>query len=218
MGCGTWLYDCFDCEKPVHEVCVDDFFMDRYPVTQAEYKKVMGSNPSRFKLWRHPVENVTWQEAHDFCTKVGKRLPTEAEWEYAARGGRKWKQQKELEKEQEKKADDITSGYAVCNGCGSEWDKESTSPVNAFEPNVLGLYDMLGNVYAWCADWYAADYYGRSPRKNPRGPKHGTQRAVRGRSWNLVPGFNTAWDRYSDEPDYREDDRGFRCVRSVRGR
>ncbi|NOY54357.1 MAG: formylglycine-generating enzyme family protein [Deltaproteobacteria bacterium] len=212
MGCGTWPSDCDDDSKPAHEICLDDFYIDRYPVTQAAYQRVMGRNPSHFKGMRHPIENVTWFNAQAYCTKVGKRLPTEAEWEYAARGGRNMRNRKKP------RGDTLFLGDPECNGCGSQWDNRSTSPVGSFPPNSLGLYGMVGNLFEWCVDWYDAGYYGRSPKDNPRGALRGTKRVIRGRSWLFEPGFFSAWDRIGDEPDDRNEVTGFRCAGSLEGR
>lgn len=189
-------------ERPVHRVYVGSFYMDKYEVTQAEYERVTGNNPSSFKCPTCPVENVSWNEATEYARMVGKRLPTEAEWEYAARGGNKSRGYK----------------YSGSNNLGDvAWydgnSGEKTHPVGNKQPNELGLYDMSGNVWEWCADWYDASYYGRSPERDPRGPSSGTGRVLRGGSWYyFVLNCRVAlrdW-RY---PSYRFISCGFRCVR-----
>jgi formylglycine-generating enzyme required for sulfatase activity len=184
MGCGSWTSDCDDDEKPVHEVCVDGFWMGKTEVTQGQWRSVMGYNPSRFKKGdNYPVEFVSWKHAKDFIEKLNRRssgmsyrLPTEAEWEYACRSGGKrlkypW-------------GSELGRNRANCDGCGSRWDDESTAPVGSFSANDLGLYDMSGNVYEWCEDVYDDDGYGRHSRNNPVVTSGGSDRVLRGGAWN----------------------------------
>jgi formylglycine-generating enzyme required for sulfatase activity len=160
-------------EKPIHTVTVSSFYMDKTEVTQAEYRKVMGKNPSNFSGCDDcPVEKVSWHDANAYAQKVGKRLPTEAEWEYAARGGNKSK------------------GYTYSGGnnldavgCYLLNSGSKTHPVAQKQPNELGLYDMSGNVLEWCSDWYDKGYYSRSPQNDPQGPNSGKYRVLRGGSW-----------------------------------
>ncbi len=160
-------------EKPIHTVTVSSFYMDKTEVTQAEYRKVMGKNPSNFSGCDDcPVENVSWNDANAYAQKVGKRLPTEAEWEYAARGGNKSK------------------GYTYSGGNNLDavgWYNDNsgskTHPVAQKQPNELGLYDMSGNVWEWCSDWYDKGYYSRSPQNDPQGPNSGIYRVLRSGGW-----------------------------------
>lgn len=170
-----------DDEKPRHRVTLDPFYMGIYEVTQKQYHDVTGENPSRLKGDNLPVENVSWQDAMEFCRKFGEknkvkaRLPYEAEWEYAVRAG-------------------STSIYYWgdrFNGDYCWYDKNSGNrphPVGTKLPNAWGLYDMSGNVWEWCMDWYAADYYKSSPELNPQGAviqgaDYLSFRVLRGGSW-----------------------------------
>lgn len=193
-------------EKPVHEVWVDGFYMGKYAVTQGQWQKITGSNLSRFRQGEdYPVEVVSWHEAQAFIAKLnaltGKkyRLPTEAEWEYAARsGGRK-------EKYSGGNDVDAVAWYEANSG-------GKTNPVGAKSANGLGLYDMSGNVWEWCADWYGENYYASSPQDNPQGPATGSERVIRGGSWN-----NDAWGvrsvrRVWSAPANRFNHLGFRLV------
>jgi len=163
-------------DRPVHEVCVDDFYLGKYEVTQDQYQEITGSNPSFFKGGNLPVERVSWDDAQSYLRQLNSRsnqnyrLPTEAEWEYAARNGGK---------------DEIYAGGNNVNAVG--WyggnSKGKTHPVGQKRANELGLYDMTGNVWEWCQDWFGRDYYGKSPRNNPQGPASGTDRANRGGGW-----------------------------------
>jgi formylglycine-generating enzyme required for sulfatase activity len=183
-----------DREKPVHEVCVDDFYLGKYEVTQREWVEVMKTNPSNHKLCDDcPVEQVSWLDIRKFITKLkektGKkyRLPTEAEWEYAARSGGK----KEI---WSGTSDEVElEDYA--------WYKdnslEGTHPVGQKEPNGLGIYDMSGNVWEWVWDRYDEEYYESSPKDNPKGSLSGNNRIVRGGSWY--------WDALSLRTTYRYD-------------
>lgn len=219
MGCGDWTNNCNDDEKPVHEVCVDGFWMGKYEVTRGQWKKVMGNHPSYFQSFfqtlfgqgdNYPVEQVSWNDAQEFINKLNRltgkkfRLPTEAEWEYAARNGG--------EKIKYSWGNNLGENNANCNGCRSKWDNKSTAPVGSFRPNLLGLYDMCGNVAEWCQDWYNEDYYKKSPRDNPTGPISGLLRVFRGGSWSSGPENVRAAIRFSFPPDYRYGILGFRLV------
>ena len=171
--------DAYDTEKPTHSVTLSDFYIGKYEVTQAQWKAVMGSNPSYFKGDNLPVETVSWNDIQTFIQKLnaksGKkyRLPTEAEWEYAARGGNQSRGYK----------------YSGSNDIGSvAWYKDNsnrtTHPVGQKQPNELGIYDMSGNVYEWCSDWYGS--YSSSSQTNPTGPSSGSRRVPRGGSWTDI--------------------------------
>ena len=164
-------------EKPIHKVRVDGFWIGKYEVTQGQWQKVMGNNPSRFKKGNnYPVENVSWNDCQEFIKKLNRRsdksfrLPTEAEWEYAARSGGKIEEY---------------AGSNYCSGVawfGELW-KTGSHAVGCKAANGLGLYDMSGNVWEWCADWYDKKYYSDSPLNNPKGPSSGSTRVVRGGCW-----------------------------------
>ena len=200
-------------EKPVHTVCVDDYYMGKYEVNQGQWQSVMGSNPSFFKDCgeKCPVEQVNWNDVQEFIKKLnaktGKayRLPTEAEWEYAARSGGK------KEKYAGTSSDAELGKYAwySANAGGS------THPSGQKQPNGLGLYDMTGNVWEWCQDWYGEKYYSQSPRKNPSGPPSGTRRVLRGGAWLFEPAGIRAAIRYGLVPVSRSDLYGFRLSISV---
>lgn len=192
-------------EKPVHEVCVDDYYMGRYETTQGQWTKVMGSNPSKFKKGdSYPVEQVSWNDTQDFIRRLsqggrGYRLPTEAEWEYAARSGGK--------KERYAGGDNIDAVAWYSANSGS-----STHPVGEKAPNGLGLYDLSGNVWEWCSDWYGEKFYAESPRINPQGPSGGSIRVVRGGCWDNWPGGVRSADRYGSSPGNRNGFLGFRLA------
>ncbi len=189
-------------EMPVHTVTVNSFFMDATEVTQAEYRRVMGKNPSNFSGCDEcPVEKVSWEDAMEYANKVGKRLPTEAEWEYAARGGNQ-----SMGNTYSGSNDLSVLGWYVDNA------GNKTHPVSQKRPNELGLYDMSGNVYEWCADWYGEDYYSQSSRANPHGPASGTTRVLRGGSWNNNDINCRVAYRYADFPINKYIIFGFRCV------
>ncbi|MHB1184215.1 MAG: SUMF1/EgtB/PvdO family nonheme iron enzyme [Desulfobulbia bacterium] len=212
--------DEFSHEQPVHEVCVDDFWMGKYEVTQGEWVKVMGNNPSEFKKGpRYPVEMVSWDDAQDFIAKLnnrsgrGYRLPTEAEWEFAARErGRKvrfgtGKDSIGPVNANFNASNDFKEGYSLAGDY-----RQETTPVDMFAPNRLGLHDMSGNVWERCSDWYAEDYYSISPRDNPQGPASGSCRVIRGGSWlNYPRNLRAALRNYRDLGN-REYHLGFRLV------
>jgi len=199
-------------EKPVHEVCVDGFQIGKYEVTQGQWRAVMGNNPSKIQNGdNYPVERVSWSDVQDFINilnqKTGEkfRLPTEAEWEYAARSGGK----------QEKYAggEDIDE-VAWYRGNSDS----STHPVGKKKPNGLGLYDMSGNVFEWCQDWYdgggmfAKGYYDISSRNNPTGPVSGSQRTNRGGGWVYGADIIRASRRGYVPPNTRLSFLGFRLA------
>ncbi|SVC93479.1 uncharacterized protein METZ01_LOCUS346333, partial [marine metagenome] len=159
-------------EIPMHTVTVSSFYMDKTEVTQAEYRRVMGKNPARFSGCDDcPVEKVSWHNANEYAKKVGKRLPTEAEWEYAARGGNKSKGYRFSG------SNDIDAvGWYGSNSRGK------THPVAEKQPNELGLYDMSGNVWEWCSDWHS--YYSSSPQTDPQGSNSEEFRVLHGGSWD----------------------------------
>lgn len=202
-----------DIEKPVHKVCLGDFYMDKNEVTQKAFERMMSSNPSKFKgCLNCPVEQVTWFEAQLYCEKVGKRLPTEAEWEYAARaGGKKVRfgtgkdtigpdEANFNSKPKYKKSYSRTGAY-----------RGKTVFVGSFFPNALGLYDMAGNVYEWVSDWYHKNYYSNSPKNNPKGPSSGDRRVLRGGAWVIYASRQRTAYRHYDTPDQRFIAYGFRC-------
>jgi len=216
MGCGSWTSDCYRDEKPLHEVCVDGFWMGKTEVTQGQWKQIMGDNQSEFKKGdNYPVEMVSWPGVEKFILKLislskeahGFRLPTEAEWEYACRSGGK------------------PEKYAG----GSEHDRvawyrgnsdRSTHPVATKTPNGLGLFDMNGNVNEWCADTYRAWAYSKHNRNNPLFRDEGYTKVYRGGSWNSKQKYTRCAARSYEiafgstmNPDYRKNDLGFRLVR-----
>jgi len=190
-------------EEPAHEVFLDAFYIDKYEVTQLQYLSVTGKNPAYFKdCPLCPVERVTFNQAFNFCRKVGKRLPTEAEWEKAARGGTAtdyyWGRANK----------DLYAWYG--NNAGKQ-----PQPVGIRDPNAYGLHDMAGNVWEWVQDWYDPGYYAASPPRNPKGPSRGTLKGIRGGSWGNTPAQIAHAYRDSREPDTRYINGGFRCAKNV---
>jgi formylglycine-generating enzyme required for sulfatase activity len=197
-------------ERPVHKVCVRHFFMGKYEVTQGQWKRVMGNNPSRFKKCGDdcPVEQVSWKDAQKFIRKLNQmegtdkyRLPSEAEWEYACRAG-------STTRFSFGDNESSLSEYAwYSNNSG-----QRTHPVGQKRPNAWGLYDMHGNVWEWCQDWFGNYPYGDV--NNPIGPSSGSGRVLRGGSWGYgVKGLRSAF-RLRVAPDGSEYDLGFRVVRA----
>jgi formylglycine-generating enzyme len=187
MGCSLGDTDCFDRERPTHKVTLThDFYMGETDVTVGAYRRfvqaanrTMPPTPSFPQTDEHPVVNVSWQDAVDYCKwDGGGRLPTEAEWEYAARAGTSQARYGNL---------DEIAWYDKNSGGG-------THPVKQKQPNAFGLYDMLGNVWQWNADWYDEKYYEKSPAQDPKGAASSEYRSVRGGSWY----FNSRYARASD--------------------
>ncbi len=199
-------------EKPIHTVTLSDFYIGATEVTQAQWEAIMGNNPSHFKGDNLPVEQVSWDDIQWFLKKLNLqtdqtyRLPTEAEWEYAARGG--------------VQSSNVSYQYAGSNTLGdlAWYDDNSgkkTHPVAQKKPNALGLYDMSGNVWEWCNDYYDADYYQNSAKKNPQGASSGDYRVLRGGDWyGNAQGCRVAL-RVRRDPDHRVSGLGFRLVRVV---
>jgi len=195
-------------EKPVHSVTLSDFCIGKVEVTQAQWEKVMGSNPSNFKGNDRPVEQVSWDDVQGFLQKLNQksgkkyRLPTEAEWEYAARSGGKQEKWAGTSNENQ------LGNYAWYNAnSGSQ-----THPVGQKQPNGLGLYDMSGNVWEWCQDWYGS--YSASAQRDPQGPSSGSIRVSRGGSWGNDPRDVRSASRRRWNPGRRYDNLGFRLVLS----
>ncbi len=199
MGATPEQFDPWESELPVHEVTVSSFLMMQTEVTQELWQAVMGDNPSRWCPGRHrPVEYVSWDDCQAFIAKLnsltGKRfaLPTEAQWEFAARGG--------------------TRGHQYIYAGGNDattvaWVKENSDSVTHVvatrAPNELGLYDMSGNVWEWCQDYYGA--YDSLPQHNPQGPATGKVRVSRGGNWRNEAPYSRVADRHKLRPNYRGD-------------
>lgn len=179
---GSDAKNAFDLEKPAHPVRLSDFYLGKFPVTQEVWQVVMGDNPSDFKGERRPVENVSWQDAQEFLARLSQqtgrafRLPTEAEWEYAARGGKH------------------SQGYIYAGsdrlkqvGWYNENSGSETHAVGLLYDNELGLYDMSGNVWEWCQDWFSKEYYAECYQQgtvdDPHGTDTGSRRVLRGGGW-----------------------------------
>ncbi len=221
-----------DIDEVPHNVYISSFYIDKYPVTQEEYERVMGKNPSRWKGGKNPVEQIRWSDAVRYCNarsraegfgpcydletwecdfnSNGYRLPTEAEWEYACRAGTKTR---------------YYFGNSRSKLRDYGWSKENSGgkprPVGQRPPNPWGLYDMCGNVWEWCNDFYKVDYYKESPKENPNGPKTGDTKVVRGGCWNSTSDKCRSSFRYNENPGYTDacfgyDIYGFRCVRAAR--
>jgi serine/threonine-protein kinase len=224
---GSEDYDAYDDEKPEHTVYLDAYWIYKHEVTNAQYRQCVDegecdvpSDVDQFNnpdLDDHPVVYVNWFDADAYCQWAGGRLPTEAEWEKAARGtdGRKFPW-----------GDTGVTGekanYCDVN-CENEWLDTSqddgykrTAPVGSYPDGAspYGALDMAGNVIEWVGDWYDGGYYSQSPSENPQGPDSGEYRVIRGGSWDLIEWFLRASARLWDGPDYAYDDGGFRCFRS----
>jgi sulfatase modifying factor 1 len=198
-------------EAPRHTVSIKNYYLDRYETTKDEFEKVMGFNPSLFKgCGACPVENVSWEEAREYCAKVNKRLPTEAEWGYACLAGSK----NIFQFGNSISSDNANfDGNKPYGGAAVSSFRSKPIPVGSFKPNAWGLYDMHGNVAEWCSDWYDAAYYGNSPENDPQGPANGKFKVVRGGGWNSDGAGVRCANRNSYNPTVRLNTIGFRCAR-----
>jgi formylglycine-generating enzyme len=207
-----------DDEKPIHKVLVKAFYIDAYEVTNAQYLKFVAemnykplkhANDPKMNMPDQPVVNVTWYDAVEYCKWAGKRLPTEAEWEKASRGGLvgniyPW-------------GDTLFHDNANYYGTGGKDFWDTSSKIGDFPPNGYGLYDTAGNAQEWCSDFYDANYYSVSPKDNPTGPKSGKDVIARGGSWGdevanaKEAGLRVSKRRFLD-PYEADAYTGFRCV------
>lgn len=204
--------------SPPHVVSVDSFYIDRHEVTNAQYLKfcqATGRNLPRF--WGmeefhsgpdypdHSVVGVSWYDANAYARWRGKRLPTEAEWEYAARGGLTG-----TDYPFEGVIDSTRANYSI------EGVRKGTVPVGSYPPNDYGLYDMSGNVVEWVADFYDGDHYSTSPAENPTGPEKGKFRVIRGGGWHSGPYCNRVYFRNALPGGWLDFNVGFRCARDLK--
>jgi formylglycine-generating enzyme required for sulfatase activity len=217
----------FNDEEPMHRITLNRYCIGKYEVTQKEWQAVMGNNPSLFKNENNPVENVTWYDVVEYCNKRsqkenltpcysgsgdeitcnfqanGYRLPTEAEWEYACRGGAK------------------SQNYVYSGSNNADevaWYENNSmqpQPVGQKKPNEIGIYDMSGNIWEWCWDWYDKDFYKNSPSTNPKGPATGKNRSYRsGGSGGRIQWLRST-GRYNIKSSYKRYNMGFRVVKNL---
>ena len=201
---------------PVHRIELDAFYMDIYEVTVAQFKEFVTRSGYKYGgNWNdvakyspsddYPMVYVSWNDAVAYADWVGKRLPTEAEWEYAARGS--------LVGNRYPLGNQITHKDANYSGATTQGKINGTLPVHTFQANGYGLFNMAGNVWEWCSDWYDAEYYKVSSTKNPLGPSNGTNRVLRGGSWANDAFCLRVADRDGSSPLNKwYNDRGCRCV------
>ena len=212
-------------QKPVHTVKVSDFYLGRTEVTVAQYRtfcKATGRRMPQAPGWLlnddHPIINVSWNDAKAFCEWAGCRLPTEAEWEYAARNRGdslrySWGNDSPFDKAGGNVADESAKKQNLTTTIFDGYDDgyAKTAPVASFNPNALGLYDMTGNVWEWCADWYGK--YGEKSQIDPKGPDSGSFRVLRGGSWINDPESSVVTNRFKNRPNIWYDCYGFRVAR-----
>jgi iron(II)-dependent oxidoreductase len=195
-------------ETPVHEVEIEPLCIDIHEVTVQEYSTFLKETGYQLPAyWQpeldrpdDPVVGITWQDALAYASWADKRLPTEAEWEYAARGGT---------------ADTIYPWGNEPDRKRANFSSTGIAPVKRFEPNGYGIHDMIGNVWEWCSDWYSDDYYKVSPRKNPQGPFTGIHKVLRGGTWYSNEEQIRITNRYFSLPEIKSFHIGFRCVKEA---
>ena len=212
MGGDKKLEQAEDHETPRHLVKISDaFFMGKYEVTQEQWTEIMNHNPSEFKSNNRPVERVSWNDVQTFIQKLNikeksdkYRLPTEAEWEYAARAG-------------SKNAYGFGRDVNVLDQYA--WYRKNsvgeTHPVGQLKPNAWGLFDMHGNVHEWCRDWFDGRYYSQSPSNAPLGPSSGLAKVLRGGDWGSEDWYCRCASRSLSSPDRRSNRLGFRLIRRI---
>jgi formylglycine-generating enzyme required for sulfatase activity len=211
-------------ESPMHTVFLDAFYMDQYEVTNTRYLACVQdgicseqsateiNNPD---LADYPMRNISWYEARIYCKWRGGQLPTEAQWEKAARGGLDGKLYPWGD-------DEPVCSFLELNGAkfddGGDCHDTGSEPVGSYRPNGYGLYDMAGNLVEWTMDWLDEDYYLTSPAENPSGPERGQYKVVRGGSWHTEAPTLQVMHRYGVLPGFAYNLLGFRCVLPVSGR
>lgn len=218
MGCPGEGIGCLADERPIHEVRLSDFHISKYPVTQAQWVAVMGSNPSYFQGDENrPVEQVSWNDVQEFITRLNAmtgrtyRLPTEAEWEFAASGGMAAQRQSRRERRaavaetMDREFLDEFAWYSLNSG-------GTTHPVGQKKPNELNLYDMQGNVWEWVYDRYDRNFYRNPPLRNPRNSRTGEDRVMRGHSFMSEERHFRPSVRNYNQPNYRAIYLGFRLA------
>ena len=206
MGATSEQTEADDDEKPTHNVTLSDYYIGQTEVTQQLWQAVMGNNPSRFTGdSRRPVEQVSWDDCQNFIRELNRitgqkfHLPTEAQWEYAARGGSKSSHTK------------YSGSHNIGNVAWYDGNSGNTThPVATKQANELGIYDMSGNVWEWCADWYGT--YGNNAQTNPTGPTSGQGRVLRGGGWFSGARICRSSNRYGFDPSFRDDDNGLRLA------
>jgi formylglycine-generating enzyme required for sulfatase activity len=194
-------------DRPQHKVTISAFQIDRHEVTNAQYQKFVDATHRKAPYhWVNgrpeadlPIYNVTWDDANSYCQWKGERLPTEAEWERAARSGKE-----EQDYPWGDQADAKRARFNVTTGPG---------PVAKFPPNDFGIYDMAGNVSEWTADWFDGSYYQNSPTVDPKGPPSGEYKVIRGGAWSDSNKRITVFFRNWVRPNQRTPNIGFRCAR-----
>jgi len=198
-------------EEPQRKVYLDAYYIDSHEVTVAQYRRFcreserkMPEPPPWGWVEKHPMVMVSWQDASDYALHYGKRLPTEAEWEKACRAG-----SSALYHHGNRETELDNFAWYRDNSC------EITHPVSTKAPNEWGIYDMLGNVWEWCSDWYSEDYYKHAPFRNPAGPGSGTFKVMRGGGWPVNAFFCRCANRYRVTPESGNMFSGFRCAVSA---
>jgi len=199
-------------DRPVRKVSLDAYYLDTHEITNQKYAEFLTKNPGQSAPYHwvggkfpegsgtFPVFNVNWESANSYCAWAGKRLPTEAEWERAARSG-----QDGLDYPWGNKISSQNARYDVRTGPG---------PVGGFPPNSFGLYDMISNMAEWCSDWFNRTYYEAGENRNPKGPENGLYKVIRGGSWADGPRRITVFFRNWVHPNQRTPNIGFRCAKS----